>query len=75
MPRAYIFQEEGKAGSVLHVIFILRLCCSMLYLIFLSKKEKQSEKNQLLEIFQQLRKTERDMRSLGPVKISGIFRC
>lgn len=45
MPTAYIFQEEGKAGSVLHVIFILRLCCSMLDFIFLSKKEKQKSHN------------------------------
>lgn len=44
MPRAYIFQEEGKGASLLCVIFILHLCCAMLDFIFLCKKEKQSKK-------------------------------
>lgn len=45
MPKADIFQEDSKAGSVLHVILILHLCCSMLDFICLSKKEKQPKNN------------------------------
>lgn len=45
MPKAYIFQEDSKAGCVLHVILILHLCCLVLDFIFLSEKEKQPKNN------------------------------
>lgn len=71
MPKAYIFQEDSKAGSVLHVILILYLCCSMLDCIFLSKQRKATPKY-LSESFSDcIRPRTETGRNLGPGKING----